>query len=233
GTPSLEADGGPGATKPAVYGRGRGGGAPGGRFDGSSPLRASADSGASPAVFGERRGSATGPVFAAEDNSGTTPERGLFYIGPCAQPTQPVRGDVYRDANSGLSLYYDWSTWIPIGLPSHATRRHVVGAAGEPALGSGYTTAPGGGLYMPSFYFDGRRVWLDGYIQHMANQPLDIFTLPVGFRPDHDVYFHGCVVGMPTAAVVVTTAGVVTVQQAFPEDIFNVSLAGLSFEVAP
>src|SRR5690606_29114290 len=80
GTTSLEADGGPGATKPAVYGRGRGGGAPGGRFDGSSPLRASADSGASPAVFAERRGSATGPVFAAEDNSGTTPQRGLFYI---------------------------------------------------------------------------------------------------------------------------------------------------------
>src|SRR5690606_14338208 len=175
GTPSLEADGGPGATKPAVYGRGRGGGAPGGRFDGSSPLRASADSGASPAVFGERRGSATGPVFAAEDNSGTTPERGPFYIGPCAQPTQPVRGDVYRAEISGRVLYYDGSTWIPIAIPSSATRRHVVGEPGEPPLGSGYTVAPGGGLYMPSFYYDGRRVWLDGYVQHMANQALEIF----------------------------------------------------------
>src|SRR5690606_6355392 len=83
---SVEADGGPGATKPAVYGRGRGSNARGGMFEGSSPLRVSADSGDSPVVFGERKGSATGPVFAAVHNASTTPERGLYHIGSCPPP---------------------------------------------------------------------------------------------------------------------------------------------------
>jgi len=161
------------------------------------------------------------------------PLRGAINIEPSFEPSQPMSGEIYIDADSHRVRWYDGLAWVDIAIGSEESARHVVGDPGEPPLGSGYTVAPGGGLYMPSFYFDGRRVWLDGYVQHMANQPLDIFTLPVGFRPDHDVYFHGCVVGVPAAAVVVTTAGVVTVQQAFPEDIFNVSLAGLSFEVAP
>lgn len=231
-TPSLEADGGPGATKPAVYGRGRGSNAPGGSFEGSSPLRVSADSGDSPVVFGERRGSATGPVFAAEDNSGTTPERGLYYIGSCHRPTNPVEGDVYRNRLTGELSYYDGDTWIPIVLPSYMTRRHVVGEPGEPPLGPGYTVAPGGGLYMPSFYFDGRRLWLDGYVQHIANQPLEMFTLE-GFRPAQDTFFYGSVAGRPAACVVVRTNGIVTVEGVSPDEIFNVSLAGLSYEVAP
>ena len=233
-TRSLEADGGPGATKPAVYGRGRGSNAPGGMFEGSSPLRVSADSGDSPVVFGERKGSATGPVFAAVHNASTTPERGLYHIGSCPPPTNPVEGDVYRNP-AGRVFYFDGSRWLPIVLPSSVTRRHVVGEPGEPSLGSGYTIAPGGGLYMPSFYFDGRRVWLDGYVQHIANQPLEIFNLTVqlqAFWPDHDVFFYGTVVGKPAACVVVTTQGIVTVQGVSQDEIFNVSLAGLSFEVA-
>lgn len=229
-TSSLEADGGPGATKPAVYGRGRGANAPGGMFEGSAPLRVSADSGDSPVVFAERRVTATGPVIAAEHNPlSATPRRGLIYIGASPLPLAPVAGDVFRDSFDGVVRYFDGSDWVDFILPSRMTRRHVVGEPGEPPLGPGYIAAPGN-LYMPSFYFDGRRVWLDGLVQHVPNMPLEIFELP-GYRPAHDVVFYGTVEGKPLAHVVVQTNGIVRVGGAFPEDIFDVSLAGLSYEV--
>lgn len=233
--PGLAATGGPNA--PAMIGDALVGQA-GGLFRGTFGVEAEtygnpSNPGWAAAVRALVQDGAEGIPLICQPSNNLQPLRGAILIEPSFEPSAPELGEIYIDAQSNRVRWYDGTAWVDISIGSVESARHVVGEPGEPPLGSGYTVAPGGGLYMPSFYTDGRRVWLDGYVQHMANQPLDIFTLPVGFRPDHDVYFHGCVVGMPAAAVVVTTAGVVTVQQAFPEDIFNVSLAGLSFEVAP
>lgn len=230
--PGLWATGGPNA--PAVIGVGKAGQS-GGRFEGTFGVRAetygnSSAAGHAAAVEAWVLSEADGLALHCKPSTNPLPLRGAILIEPSNEPSQPARGEIYIDAQSNRLRWWDGAAWVDISIDSEESARHVVGAPGEPALEPGWIDGPAP-RYPPSFYRDGRRVWLDGNIQHSASAGDLAFVLPVGFRPaapvifDYPVNFAGGALRIqPDGSVEVFGVG---------SNVANVSLAGLSFEVAP
>lgn len=228
-TTRIEVDRGADATGPGVQARGRGGTAPGGRFFGSSPLRAEATEGTSAAVVAEVTATSTGPAFQAVYNRAGAPARGMFSIDPTAEPTAPVTGDIYFDELKHRLMLRHANQWAPFGFSANETRRRVLGTPNNPALGADWT-APYGDV---SFYFDGRRVWLDGRVARATGSNPVIFTLPVECRPIQETWLPALTVGAIAEVVnlMVGTDGQVSVPPG-SGTYSALSLSGLSFEVA-
>lgn len=230
--PGLAATGGPNA--PAVIGTGLPGQA-GGLFVGSIGIRAEtygyADTpGSAVAVEAAVTPGEDGLALRCTPSTNQPPLRGAILIVPSDEPSQPERGEIYIDAQSNRVRWWDGAAWVDISIDSEESARHVVGAPGEPALEPNWATGPAP-LYPPSFYRDGRRVWLDGYIQHGSSAGDLAFVLPVGFRPAATVSFNYAV-DIPGGALDIHPDGRVEVS-GVGSNVANVSFAGLSFEVAP
>lgn len=230
--PGLAATGGPNA--PAVIGHGSDGQA-GGRFVGTFGVRAETEGnlsapGHAAAVEASVAFEAEGLALRCKPSTDSQPLRGAILIEPSFEPSQPERGEIYIDAQSNRVRWWDGAAWVDISIDSEESARHVVGAPGEPALEPNWATGPAP-LYPPSFYRDGRRVWLDGYIQHGASAGDLAFTLPAGYRPAATVRF-AYAVDIPGGALLIQPDGKVEVS-GVGSNIANVSFAGLSFEVAP
>lgn len=235
-TKRLVADGGPGATEASLLAQGRGVDAPGGEFVGNGPLIARSQSGVLPAVRVEVDGSATGPALTlTRAHAGIAPSRGLFHLGSQLTPAAPLDGDIYRSPGTGGGLYLRrGGQWVPIVLPSSETARVVVGDPGAPKLGDGWEVLPTDVHEAPAFYFDGRRVWLSGFVRRNGYAAKTMFTLPVGRRPGRMVGFYG-VTGRPEVWISISDTGEVQTENVLENDVpvlFDVSLHGLSFEVA-
>lgn len=229
--PALWASGGPGA--PAVVGVGRLEQA-GGRFEGTFGVRAETYGnpiypGQSAAVEALVLPNADGLALRCKPSTFLQPLRGAILIEPSNEPSQPERGEIYIDAKSNRVRWWDGAAWVDISIDSEESARHVVGDPGEPELEPGWIDGPEP-RYPPSFYRDGRRVWLDGNIQHSANAGDLAFVLPEGFRPAAPVIFDYAV-NLAGGALRIQPDGSVEVF-GVGSNVANVSLAGLSFEVA-
>lgn len=234
--PGLWATGGPNA--PAVIGVGKAGQA-GGRFEGTFGVRAetygnSSSAGHAAAVEAWVLSEADGLALHCKPSTNPLPLRGAILIEPSNRPSQPARGEIYIDAQSNRLRWWDGAAWVDISIDSEESARHVVGDPGEPELGDGWEVLPTDVHEAPAFYFDGRRVWLSGFVRRNGYAAKTMFTLPVGRRPGRMVGFYG-VTGRPEVWISISDTGEVQTENVFEDDVpvlFDVSLHGLSFEVA-
>lgn len=228
----IDVDRGPAADGPGISARGYEPDAPGGRFYGSAPIKAVKDDyGDFPAVHAEVKLIGTG--FSATYTGSEIPRRGLYHIGATYEPYLPRSGDFYRSLDDGLYFSRD-GKWTPILLPAAQTARVVVGDPGAPELGEGWEVLPTSVHEAPAFYFDGRRVWLSGYVRRNGFAAKTMFTLPAGRRPGRTVGFFGTT-NRSEVWISISETGEVQTENVLENDVpvlFDVSLHGLSFEVA-
>jgi hypothetical protein len=89
----------------------------------------------------------------------------------------------------------DYTVWVdtdePDPTPFAVEALHVIGAAGEPGFGAGWSDYLVGTFGSTSFYKDRERVFLRGLVKKSSAvvSPDTIFTLPVGYRPSATVVF--------------------------------------------
>jgi hypothetical protein len=103
---------------------------------------------------------------------------------------------------------------------------HLIGAAGEPAFQNGWVNFGGAGNANASFYRQGERVYLDGYIKNGTINTV-AFTLPAGYRPGGQQAF---VSDTTVFGVVLVNPNGDVIPQVGNNVIFT--LSGFSFRVA-
>jgi Collagen triple helix repeat (20 copies). len=134
---------------------------------------------------------------------------------------------------NGVSGWASLNCQFPIASVSNPW--HVIGAAGEPAFGAGWSNV--GGTWQTARYMKiGDFVYLQGTVQRTSGTNLTMFTLPSGYRPTDGNTHTPCAaatnMGGADMGVNINTTGAV-LTRASGSNTGYVSLAGIRFYAGP